>query len=92
MTAQHHGRKGRPWRRLRAQVLARDPHCTIRGPKCKGYSTTVDHIIPLILRPDLAHDLSNLRGACQACNCAGGARVGNARRAAAAQRVTRLRW
>lgn len=84
-----HGRAGRPWRRLRAQVLQRDPACRIRGPKCKGYSTTVDHIIPLSLRPDLAHDPNNLRGACTACNYAGGAAMTNARRSVGA---TRLRW
>ncbi len=78
--AEHHGRKGRPWRRLRQQVLLRDPYCTIRGPRCTGASTTVDHVIPLTLRPDLAHDLSNLRGACRACNCAGGAQLTNSRR------------
>jgi len=84
-----HGRSGRPWRRLRAQVLRRDPLCQIRGPKCKRVSTTVDHIIPLSLRPDLAHDLRNLRGACTACNYAGGAHMTNA---AKTRGVTRLVW
>lgn len=91
MTAQRHGRKGRPWRRIRAEVLARDPFCTIRGPKCTGLSTTVDHIVPLSVRPDLAHDLNNLRGSCAADNCAGGARLTNAKRKPTVQ-VTRLRW
>ncbi|SEP02872.1 HNH endonuclease [Trujillonella endophytica] len=91
MTAKHHGRHGRPWRRIRAEVLARDPYCTIRGPKCTGWSTTVDHIIPLSVRPDLAHDLTNLRGTCAADNYAGGARITNAKKRTAG-RVTRLTW
>ena len=88
-TAQTHGRAGRPWRRLREQILRRDPYCTIRGPKCKRISTTVDHIIPLSIRPDLAHEPTNLRGACGPCNYAGGARIANATKI----RVrTRRRW
>lgn len=80
MTATTHGRSGRPWRRIRAAVLQRDPWCTIRGPRCTGVSTHVDHVIPLSTRPDLAHELGNLRGACAACNLAGGARITNAKR------------
>jgi 5-methylcytosine-specific restriction endonuclease McrA len=75
-----HGRSGRPWRRIREQVLARDPYCMIRGPRCTRISTTVDHIVPLSVDPSLAHELSNLRGACAACNYRGGARITNARR------------
>jgi 5-methylcytosine-specific restriction endonuclease McrA len=82
VTAASHGRSGRPWRRIREQILKRDPYCTIRGPKCKGYSTTVDHIVPLSLAPELAHDLSNLRGACGPCNFAGGSRITNGARGA----------
>lgn len=74
-----HGRSGRPWRTLRLEILARDPWCQIRGPKCTGKSTTVDHVIPLSQRPDLAHDPANLRGACGPCNYRGGARLTNAR-------------
>ena len=94
--AASHGRAGRPWRRLREQVLRRDPYCTIRGPKCTGLSTTVDHVIPLSQRPDLGHDPANLRGACAACNYAGGARLTNGRRGGGAParrwEVTALRW
>lgn len=79
MTAKGHGRTGRPWLRIRKQVLARDPICTICWARP---STTVDHIVPLSLRPDLAHVLTNLRGACLSCNSAGGARITNAKRAA----------
>lgn len=81
MSAKSHGRAGRPWRRIRDAVLTRDPYCMIRGPRCTGISTTVDHSVPLSVRPDLAHVPSNLRGACEACNYAGGARITNARKA-----------
>ncbi len=74
-----HGRSGRPWRRLREQVLREEPYCTVRGPKCRGVSTTVDHIVPLSLDPSLAHVRSNLRGACSACNYRGGALITNRR-------------
>lgn len=85
MTTDSHGRSGRPWRRIREQVLRRDPNCMIRGPKCTGVSTTVDHVVPLSKAPHLAHDLNNLRGACGPCNYGGGARItNNARRAAEA--------
>lgn len=33
---------GRPWRRVRAQVLAASPYCVV----CGGSATTVDHIVP----------------------------------------------
>jgi 5-methylcytosine-specific restriction protein A len=60
-----HGRKGRPWRRLREQVLAEEPLCRWCGVRA---STVVDHILPLRLFPDLAHVRSNLAGACAPCN------------------------
>jgi 5-methylcytosine-specific restriction endonuclease McrA len=91
--ATKHGRSGRPWRRIREQVLARDPLCMIRGPRCTRISTTVDHIVPLSVDPSLAHDLSNLRGACGPCNYRGGAKLTNARRRVTVLReVTSLRW
>lgn len=80
VTAAGHGRRGRPWRRIRMQVLKRDPYCRIGGPRCTRISTTVDHIQPLSVAPHRAHDLTNLRGACAACNYAGGARLTNAKR------------
>lgn len=60
-------------------MLAEEPYCQIGGRKCTGVSTTVDHRVPLSVRPDLAHERSNLRGACAACNYAGGARITNAK-------------
>lgn len=66
------GRAVRPtgvaWRRLRLSILARDGWvCQIRGARCVGGATTVDHRVPLRLggapwSPD------NLRAACAPCN------------------------
>jgi 5-methylcytosine-specific restriction endonuclease McrA len=69
-------RGGRPWRRLRAQVLAGDPWCAIcrRRP-----ATTVDHIVP-VSRGGAELDPQNCRPACGPCNYAGGARITNAGR------------
>lgn len=58
----------RAWRVLRARVLREEPICRIRGPKCTHLSTTVDHVQPRSLRPDLTMVRSNLRGACAPCN------------------------
>jgi 5-methylcytosine-specific restriction endonuclease McrA len=87
-----HGRSGRPWRRLREQVLREEPYCAIRGPRCRLYSTTVDHIVPLSVAPELAHVRSNLRGACGACNYAGGARITNRRAVSRLVMFSRLEW
>ena len=80
MSANTHGRKGRPWRTLRLQILARDPYCQIRGPRCTYWSTQVDHRLPLSQYPELAHDPDNLQGACAACNARGGAQLTNNKR------------
>jgi 5-methylcytosine-specific restriction endonuclease McrA len=62
----------RAWRALRAKVLAEEPICRIQGPGCTHIATTVDHIEPYSLRPDLALVRSNCRGACARCNYARG--------------------
>ena len=72
----------------------------MRGPKCIGHATTVDHIIAKA-HGGTDHP-SNLRAACAPCNYAGGARITNAtRRARSATRkrpqpytteVTPIRW
>ena len=79
-----HGRKGRPWRRLREQVLREEPVCYLchRRP-----STQVDHLWPLSLYPDLAHVRSNLRGVCAFDNGSKADRLPGA-----AAPVTRLTW
>jgi 5-methylcytosine-specific restriction endonuclease McrA len=51
------------WRRLRAQVLQRDPICV----RCRRHEATVaDHIITR--RNGGADSLDNLRGLCQPCH------------------------
>jgi 5-methylcytosine-specific restriction endonuclease McrA len=71
----------REWRRIRADVLARDGYrCQLNLPRCTGLATTVDHIIarhhggPLL-------DPANLRAACRPCNSVGGAAITNDARA-----------
>jgi len=59
----------RPWQRVRAIVLRRQPLCV----ECQRLgrvtvATLVDHIIPYRERPDLGLTLSNLRPLCHACH------------------------
>lgn len=62
-------RNTRAWRRLRDLVVIEEPTCRLRFPGiCTTVSTTADHIIPVTVRPDLAMQRTNLRGACQPCN------------------------
>lgn len=56
------------WDALRPVILQRDGHqCQIRGPKCKGVATQVDHIVPLS-EGGARLDPDNLRAACGTCN------------------------
>ncbi len=62
---------GRPWRRLRATILAGHPVCAICRTRV---ATTVDHIVPVSLGgPEL--DPANCRPACGPCNYRGGQRL-----------------
>ncbi len=84
------GRKGRPWRRLRAQVLREEPICRYCGVRP---STVVDHVLPLSRFPHLAHRRDNLAGSCRWCNGSKGARAAPAApRRPASGDVTTLRW
>lgn len=75
------------WRKLRPIILERDNWtCQVRiSPRCtpnlraRSATATVDHIIPLHLRPDLALDQDNLRAACLSCNSELGARLRNSK-------------
>ena len=70
----------RAWRAVRQQVLERDAYvCMIRGAKCTGVATQVDHITPLS-EGGAPYDMANLRGACRACNAAAGGRAALAKR------------
>ena len=74
------------WQRVRLQILKRDANaCQVRGPKCKGTATQVDHIIPLVEGgARLDHD--NLRACCSSCN-AGRGNTRNAELAKALERT-----
>lgn len=63
----------KPWqtreaRRLRAQVLREQPLCQIGLPGCRGVADSVDHILPVSLRPELVLEPTNLQAACSYCN------------------------
>ena len=58
----------RAWRALRHRVITEEPTCWLKLPGCTRASTTADHVIPFIERPDLSMDRANLRGACAPCN------------------------
>jgi 5-methylcytosine-specific restriction enzyme A len=61
---------GHTWKRVRLEVLARDHYeCQIRGPRCQGRATLVDHIIP-VARGGAWYDQANLRASCRSCNTA----------------------
>jgi 5-methylcytosine-specific restriction endonuclease McrA len=61
------------WRRLRITVLNRDGReCQLRGERCTGVATEVDHILPHQFGGD--DSLDNLRAACKRCNGRAGAR------------------
>lgn len=57
------GRGGRPWRRLRNQVLAEEPLCRMCG---KRLSVTPDHIVPVAEGGPSVRE--NLQGACKVCH------------------------
>lgn len=57
------------WRAVRLLVLERDPLCV----ECLRFeritpAVDVDHIQERLQRPDLAYELSNLRGLCHSCH------------------------
>jgi 5-methylcytosine-specific restriction endonuclease McrA len=55
------------WRRLRLQILQRDPYCQVRwDDRCTRISSTVDHIVPSAAGGD--ESPANLRGSCRKCN------------------------
>lgn len=56
------------WRVLTADVVDDEPVCWLRLQGCTYWSTTADHVIPYVVRPDLALARWNLRGACLPCN------------------------
>lgn len=76
------GRQGRRWRRLHAEQKAKGLPCWLCGQAIKydaeksdPESFTVDHVIPLSRRRDLAEEPTNLRSAHARCNKERGARA-----------------
>ena len=68
-------RRGGRWARVRASALRREPLC--RTCKARGFtepSRQIDHIAPLVERPDLAYTMSNLQALCTSCHAAKSAR------------------
>ena len=70
------------WRKLRRVQLTREPLCE----DCRRHgvvepATQVDHIVGLVLRPDLAYDISkNCQSLCTACHARKSAAERRARR------------
>jgi 5-methylcytosine-specific restriction endonuclease McrA len=59
---------GSRWRQVRLTVLQRDGwQCQIRGPRCTGRASDVDHIIDWHIGGAL-YDLENLRSVCRTCH------------------------
>lgn len=73
-------RKGRTSTRLRATVKQMGSHiCWLCGvpidmglPPEHRMSWTMDHVMPVSIRPDLAEDLGNIREAHRGCNSSRG--------------------
>jgi 5-methylcytosine-specific restriction endonuclease McrA len=59
----------RRWRQIRIMVLMRDNWtCQLRGPRCKGRASCVDHLVPLSEGGQMYPPLSMLRASCGPCN------------------------
>jgi 5-methylcytosine-specific restriction endonuclease McrA len=77
------GRTGRPWRRIRAQILTDSQTCWLCGhpidltlPATDPMSATVDHVLPLAAGGDPL-DPHNLRPAHRVCNGRKGKKIRN---------------
>ena len=57
------------WKRLSARVRRVQPWCASCG---RTDDLTVDHVIPVAVRPDLAYSIDNLTTLCRRCNGAKG--------------------
>jgi 5-methylcytosine-specific restriction enzyme A len=63
----------RRWRKLRAMVLSREPLCrdpygTHQTQARVEVAQELDHIVGVLVKPDLAFDPSNLQPLCRACH------------------------
>jgi 5-methylcytosine-specific restriction endonuclease McrA len=75
------------WKQIRTRLIASAQVCAICGgwldrtaPPRSRWRPSVDHIVSISRRPDLAFEPSNLRVVCTGCNSSRGAREGNAAR------------
>jgi 5-methylcytosine-specific restriction endonuclease McrA len=68
--SKYDGRTSHKWKKVRAEVLASSDVCWLCS---KPGADTVDHVLPLSIYPELAHDISNLRPAHRSCNSSKGA-------------------
>lgn len=59
------------WARLSARLRRMQPFCTACGSRD---DLTVDHVVPLAARPDLAYRIDNLQVLCRKCNSRKGTR------------------
>jgi len=72
MTSKYAGRATKSWRRLRTRVLEASDICWLCG---QPGADTLDHIVPLIVAPELAESPDNVAPAHRSCNSARGARL-----------------
>ncbi len=73
--------RSKRWQNLRALQLSREPLCEdCRRHGVVERATQVDHVLGLVLRPDLAYDLANLQSLCTACHARKSAAERRARR------------
>jgi hypothetical protein len=64
------------WQQLRKAVLAHYGYvCQIQGPRCRGYATSVHHLVPSSQAPHLFWQPGNLVAACGRCNYGDGSRI-----------------
>ncbi len=57
------------WHRMRNMVLAEEPLCRLCGREGRlAAAAEVDHIVPIVRRPDLRLDRGNLQPLCRACH------------------------
>ena len=58
---------GGPSRAIKRRVLERDGHrCYLRGPRCIGHATQVDHVVNVAAGG--THDEGNLAAICAPCH------------------------
>jgi 5-methylcytosine-specific restriction endonuclease McrA len=56
------------WKRVRLRILKRDNYlCQVRGPRCTGRATQVDHIVN-VADGGAKLDPANLQSICPSCN------------------------